>query len=89
MIKAKDHNLMTLEEIHTREGRNTDDVLRRRQWERWTEGELGIVPPENAGKTSATAEQAGRDESDDFQEEDEDDSAEETADDAELEGAGV
>lgn len=87
MIKAKDHNLMTLEEIHTREGRNTDDVLRRRQWERWTEGELGIVPPENAGKTSATAEQAGRDESEDFQD---DDPAEDTADDdAELEGAGV
>jgi lambda family phage portal protein len=45
LVDAKNENLITLEEIHTKAGLDTDEVLERRAYERWSEGELGVVPP--------------------------------------------
>lgn len=89
LVEAKNENLTTLEEIHAKQGLDTDEVLERRQYERWSEGELGVVPPQyGAAPVATTAEDQGAGvDRDDDESPDDEDTDEERAD--ELEEAAV
>lgn len=85
LVQAKNENILPLEEIHGRQGLDTDEVFERRAYEREYEEELGIVPPANAPKAPPPGDDEETEE--DLDEEEED--VEEEEDAFALAGAGA